>query len=84
MRPTRLEWTTGLSGKRRRRGDGHRSLIVRFISVFAFSIPFVRGTHTPRMAHGAQRTLGVEGFLCLGFARRGGGFLCLCLHTPSE
>jgi hypothetical protein len=80
MRPMRLGWTTGLSGKRGQRGDARRSPV---FSLLSFPILFVRGTNTPRLAHSARS--GGE-FLMFGLVRRDGGRFLLsffCLYTPS-
>jgi hypothetical protein len=59
-------------------GDGTRAVTLFTFFFTSLLTPFglfVRGTHTPRMA------LGAEDFLCLGLARRGGVRFPLSLST---
>jgi len=44
--------------------------------LFSFPLLFVRGAHTPRLAHSVQ--LRAEYFICCG-SEAGTGFLCLSL-----
>jgi hypothetical protein len=74
MRPMRLEWTIGSSGKRGRRGDARRSPICPFGLCLSYNI--CKGDPYPE--NGAQRTQGVEDFSCSGLhAGAAAGFFCL-------
>jgi hypothetical protein len=66
-----IVWEAGEAGKAR----CNFLLSTSLITPFALS---VRGTRTSRMT---RHKLGAEDFLCLGFARRGGGRFLLFLST---
>jgi hypothetical protein len=55
-KPMRKKWTSGLYGRLRRGGQGGARTvdICRSLFLIFASISFVRGTHTPRIAHSAR------------------------------
>jgi hypothetical protein len=64
-KPMRKKWTSGLHGRRRRGGKAEPGPVIPVVrsSFFCFHL-ICKGDPYPE--NSAQRTLGVEDFLCMG------------------